>query len=70
MSMQVSSGSGLSGLPLSLVSTEASVNWMEIGVRSISENFVFLIYILREWLIAERLPRLTVGASSLQGPNA
>lgn len=68
MSIHVSSGSGLSGLPLSLVSTEASVYCTELkinlGVSSseLSEE--------RGVLPAERLPLRTCGDSSPQGPNA
>lgn len=79
MSTQLSSGSGLSGLPLSLVSTEASVYWRELveecseclsidtGSR-IGECWRCLMTVRGG--SAERLPRLTWGVSSAQGPKA
>lgn len=84
--MQVSSGSGLSGLPLSLVSTEASVNCTVLGLCLSSSNSLSDILSGSKGVLLwgslfcrerderldllERLPRRTCGASSLQGPNA
>lgn len=86
MSIQVSSGSGLSGLPLSLVSTEASVNCSELGLclmysKSLSDvlSGSTCVSVWRSLFcrvrderldLLARLPRRTWGASSLQGPKA
>lgn len=75
MSIHVSSGSGLSGLPLSLVSTEASVYCtvfkIILGVSSseLSEDDCMWLA-ERGILTAARLPLRTCGDSSPQGPKA
>lgn len=75
MSIHVSSGSGLSGLPLSLVSTETSVCCAELTISllvyssELSED-VCMWLVERGCLPAERLPLRTCGDSSPQGPNA
>lgn len=71
MSTHVSSGSGLSGLPLSLVSTDGDLTEPGcscLGASEFDSDGVRMR--VKVTLPMERLPRLTWGASSPQGPKA